>query len=209
MFQPAAARSILRGLLGCLVAAFCACGGPEIPEYDGKTLEEWIRRARGPVVGPANTARGQREEALRMLGEIGEPAAPALGGMVSHSDRWISAGAVEALRTIGPEAKAAIPDLIEGVKKQRRAQVRRAIPGAMVSIAPGSEDVQIALVGRLADADDGMFNAAMAALRTCFQTAGPASEAVGRRLGALKQAGLNSTREEMIRGLPGAAEYGW
>lgn len=209
MFEYTALRLLGRSLLGLALMTLGACGGPEIPEYDGKTLQEWIRRARGPVAGPAHTAERQREEALRMLGEIGAPAVPALGGMVSHPDKWISAGALEALRKIGPEAEAAIPDLIEGLKAQKRAQVRRAIPGAMVAIAPEDEAVQIALVNRLADADDGMFNAALGALRTCFQRAGPASEAVGRRLRALKQAGLNSTREEMIRGLPGAAQYGW
>lgn len=84
------------GLILALLAAFAGCGGPDIPEYEGKTLEEWVTLASGPAVGPANTTKRQREEAFAMLGEIGGPAVEPLREMVTHADSWISGGAVKA-----------------------------------------------------------------------------------------------------------------
>lgn len=191
------------------VLALCACGGPEVPEYEGRTLEEWVRRASGPAVGPAHTVDEQRSSAMATLERIGPPAVPALGEMVMNPNADLSLRAVQALKKIGPEAEPAVPDLIEGLRRHERGQVRRAIPGALAVIAPNREDVQLALIGKLRDPDEGMFTAALAALRMGFQAQGPASEKVGRRLGALRGAGLNETRERMIRGLPGAGNFGW
>jgi hypothetical protein len=184
------------------------CGGPEIPEYEGKTLEEWVTRARGPVVGPAITAERQREEAMTMLGEIGSPAVEPLGEMVTHADLRISGGAVKALGKIGPEAKPAVKGLLRGLKRQKHLEVRETIPYALASIAPGSEPVQLGLIEAMSDRDEEVFIAAWGALGLCFERGGVASEKVGAALAPAKASAINSTRAEMIGKLMGEVGVG-
>lgn len=198
----------LPGLAGLLLVVLAACG-PKIPEYEGRTLEEWVRRAEGPVLGPAHTAARQRREAFGALERVGAPAVPALARMVGNTDPDIAAGAVGALKGIGPAGRAAVPDLIAALAPRRPPRIRRAIPGALAAIDPHGEAAQLELVARLADSDDAVFRAAWSALDVCFRENGPATEAVARRFAGLREAGLNNTRQEMIRRLPSAAGHGW
>lgn len=197
-----------RAIAVSCVFLLCACG-PKIVKYEGRTLEGWIQRAGGTVAGPAHTAEAQRAEAFRVLADIGEPAVPALGRMVGSQDVNIATGAVVALRKIGPAAGPAVPQLLAGLRPGRPPRVRRAVPAALAAIDPRAEAVQLELVERLADPDNGVFRSAWSALSICFRESGPATEAVGARFEALRQAGLNTTRQEMIRNLPSAAKYGW
>jgi HEAT repeat protein len=83
-----------------------------LPQYNGKTVAEWIELARSPD-------EDMRRQAVYALGQIGPGAREAVPALVKAVDdvkqevRWY---AVDALGRIGPDAEQAVPAIIAAAK---------------------------------------------------------------------------------------------
>jgi HEAT repeat protein len=87
-----------------------------------------------------------------LLAKVGPPALPALRDMLKESSAAVQARAAQVLGRMGPEARAAAPDLVRLVGASD-ARVRRAAVAALGRVAPRDRDVMAALTGTRKDKD--------------------------------------------------------
>jgi HEAT repeat protein len=93
-------------------------GGDE-PVFDGKSPGEWLAMLKDPEgaksAGPMFV--GPEGPALVQLGRQSEAVVSALVGLLDDEDQGVRAKAAIVLAEIGPQAKAAVPALLETLKK--------------------------------------------------------------------------------------------
>jgi hypothetical protein len=170
-------RAMLLLILAAVLLGAMACS-PGGGRHEGKTLDQWVELAQGPAYGPAETVGEQRKQAFGALAAIGAPAVPALQRVIGHTDERISGGAIRALHQIGEAAEPAVQTLIRQMGSHENEDIRKLIPPALAAIAPGSEEVQRALLGAMMSDTAGMGSLGRAALLQCFGSSSAAPTVV-------------------------------
>jgi len=120
--------------------------------------------------------------AARALGNIGAPAVPGLvKGIGGH--KAVPANAARALGWIGPEAREAVPALLEQLKKNSSGIVRGRMALALAEIAPDDAGAITALAGALSDSYLDVRVSAAHALGKCGPPAAGAIPALEKACG--------------------------
>ncbi len=173
-----------------LTAALTAADDKE-PVYQGKPLSAWVEQltdrsatARqeaaeaigkiGPAaksaVGPLLAALGDTDDTVRdaaalALAAFGKDAVGPLTAALKHADANVRRGAAAAIGRIGPGAKDAVTPLVAVMKNDADSDVREAAIRALGSIGPDAKAAAPALRDALTDRDQGVREAAAAALK--------------------------------------------
>ena len=96
-----------------------------------------------------------RRSAAQVLIQMGPPAIPALAKALKNSDADVRSNAAEALGRIGAEAKTALPQLVP-LLKDSNADVRSSAASALGSLGPEAKTVLPQLVSLLKDSTPGV-----------------------------------------------------
>jgi HEAT repeat protein len=125
------------------------------------------------------------------LGRLGAPAVPALSEVLKENDSRVQALAASALRRIGPEAKAAVPNLIAVLKEEKTsAATRIQAIDALGRIGPEAKDAVPALIHAVQTKDKDPLSPLRLHATIALGQIGPvAKEAVPALMEALKEKG--------------------
>ena len=116
----------------------------------------WDFRRQSETVGSLikaldNENQAARKEARDGLVHIGHPAVPALIGALKHEQQWVRWEVAEALGKIGPDAKDAVPALIDVFLHDKMNTPRRAAAEGLMGIGPSAKAAVPALIEKLDD----------------------------------------------------------
>src|SRR5262249_6381349 len=108
------------------------------------------------MAGRAHLREGENAQALAPFHD----SIPQLTKMLGDPEHWVCDNAALVLGAIGPEAKAAVPPMIDPLKNNKRPpELKATIARAVCKIGPGSSRVVEALI-RSAQSDDRMLQCA-------------------------------------------------
>jgi hypothetical protein len=108
-------------ILAIILALVTASCRPDEPVAGGERLSHWKREARlVSFMTFWNSSKDERrQEAFRRLGEIGEPAVPALMELLQTPNASVSGDAFNTLANLGPRAASATPQLVEMLRSNK------------------------------------------------------------------------------------------
>jgi HEAT repeat protein len=146
-------------LLVALFGAGMSWAQPDA-KFEGKTAAEWITTLEGPNFM-------DRRAAARALGNMGpavaKVAVPALIKSLRDKDEQVRDWSCWALKTMGAEAKEAVPALVDAMKTDTASNVRWSAANALGQIGPDAKAAIPALMNALRDDDPWLrWNAAIA-----------------------------------------------